>query len=242
MTTVKTHFGSLQPDTRGHNLLVGENVTIDPSAEIGANVVIHDNVSIGAGCVIKHNCVIGQEPTLSPGSNAIVQSRTTTSIGERSTVCNGSVILQGAQIGEATIIGDHCFVREGATIGDDCVLGRGTSVGVASRIGNRVRAQGPTGIAPLMVIEDDVFISINLAPITDRSSGRNVGEKNGFVTLRRGCRIGANVALMPNIEIGEEALVGAGAVVMNSVEPRTKVVGTPARVIGMVADDELLGD
>lgn len=242
MTALQSHFESLSPDTRGHNLLVGENVTIHPTAEIGANVVLHDDVEIGAACVIKHNCVIGQSPTLSPESSAIPQSSPTTVIGDRSVVCNGAVILRGAQIGESTIIGDHCFIREGAKVGNDCVLGRGTSVGVASRVGDRVRAQGPTGIAPLMVVEDDVFISINMAPITDRSSGRNADQKNGSVTLRRGCRIGANVSLMPNIEIGEEAVVGAGAVVMKSVDPRAKVVGAPARVIGLVDDGELLGE
>lgn len=240
MTDRQSHFGSLKSDNRGHNLLVGDNVEIDPSAEIGANVVIHGDVKIGAGCVIKHNCVIGQAPSLSPGSSAVPQEAATTVIGDRTVICNGAVVLNGARIGKSTIIGDYCFVREGAWIGNDTVLGRGTGVGVASRIGDRVRAQGPTGISPLMIVEDDVFISAYLAPITDNSSGRDPAQKNGSVTLRRGCRIGANVSLMPNIEIGEEALVGAGAVVMESVEPRTKVVGAPARVIGMVDDAELL--
>lgn len=240
MIESQSHFDSLRPDDRGHNLLVGDDVKIHQTAQIGANVVIHDDVEIGAGCVIKHNCVIGQAPSLSPSSNALPQPAASTVIGDHSIICNGTVILNGVQIGESTIIGDHCFVREGALIGNDTVLGRGTSVGVASRVGDRVRAQGPTGIAPAMIVEDDVFISAYLAPITDASSGRNPAEKNGFVTLRRGCRIGANVSLMPNIEIGEEALVGAGAVVMKSVEPRNKVVGTPARVIGLVHDADLL--
>lgn len=240
MAPEHSQFDSLTPDARGHNLLVGENVTIDPTVQIGANVVIHDNVEIGPGCVIKHNSVIGQAPTLAPNSNALPQSTATTVVGERSAICNGCVILRGVRIGRSTIIGDHAFVREGATIGDDCVIGRGSTVSVAAHVGNRVRVQGPTAIGPRMIVEDDVFISINMAPITDRSSGRDPAQKNGFATLRRACRIGANVSLMPGVEIGEEAVVGAGAVVIDSVAARTKVVGMPARVIGSVATSDLL--
>ena len=59
-------------------------------------------------------------------------------------------------------------------------------------------------------------------------------------TLRRGCRIGGGVLLTPGVEIGEEAFVGAGAVVTRDVPARTRVAGVPARSIGMVADDQLL--
>ncbi len=240
MTEHDSLFTSLKPDPRAHNLLVGDNVRIDESAQIGANVVLHDNVEIGPGCVIKHNTVIGQPPTLAPSSNAVPQASQTTTIGEGTTICNGCVILRGAKIGRVTIVGDHGFIREGAMIGDECVIGRGSSISVAARMGNRVRVQGPTAIGPKMIVEDDVFISINMAPITDQTSGRDPAMSNGFSTLRRGCRIGANVSLMPGVEIGEEAVVGAGAVVIESVAERAKVVGVPARVIGSVSAEELL--
>ena len=47
--------------------------------------------------------------------------------------------------------------------------------------------------------------------------------------------------LLPGIEIGEEAFVGAGAVVIRDVPPRTVVVGNPARELREVPADELLG-
>jgi acetyltransferase-like isoleucine patch superfamily enzyme len=58
-------------------------------------------------------------------------------------------------------------------------------------------------------------------------------------TIRRGARIGGGAVLLPGIEIGEEAVVGAGAVVLGDVPPRTVVVGNPARPIREVADEEL---
>jgi acetyltransferase-like isoleucine patch superfamily enzyme len=60
-------------------------------------------------------------------------------------------------------------------------------------------------------------------------------------TIRRGARIGGGAVLLPGIEIGEEAFVGAGAVVLHDVPPRAVVVGNPARQIREVAPEELLG-
>ena len=59
--------------------------------------------------------------------------------------------------------------------------------------------------------------------------------------IRRGARIGGGAVLCPGVEIGEEAFVGAGAVVTKDVPARVVVVGSPARVLREVPDDELLG-
>jgi acetyltransferase-like isoleucine patch superfamily enzyme len=60
-------------------------------------------------------------------------------------------------------------------------------------------------------------------------------------TIRRGARVGGGSVLLPGIEIGEEAFVGAGAVVLRDVPPRAVVVGSPARQIREVPHEELLG-
>jgi acetyltransferase-like isoleucine patch superfamily enzyme len=58
--------------------------------------------------------------------------------------------------------------------------------------------------------------------------------------LRRACRIGGGAVILPGVEVGEEAAVGAGAVVLENVPPRKLVVGVPARELRDVGDDELL--
>jgi acetyltransferase-like isoleucine patch superfamily enzyme len=58
--------------------------------------------------------------------------------------------------------------------------------------------------------------------------------------VRRGARIGGAAILLPGVEIGEDAFVGAGAIVLRDVPPRTVVVGQPARVLREVHPDELL--
>ena len=59
-------------------------------------------------------------------------------------------------------------------------------------------------------------------------------------TIRRGARVGGGSVLLPGIEIGEEAFIGAGAVVLRDVPPKAVMVGSPARQIRDVPDDELL--
>ncbi|MGK2877124.1 MAG: DapH/DapD/GlmU-related protein [Solirubrobacterales bacterium] len=230
-------FGSLSASERAHNLLIGEGVEIHPTAEIGANVVLYDDVHVGAGVVIKHNCVIGEQPSLAIDSRAKPQAAAATTIEVGAVICNGVVIIAGAGIGADAIIGDQGFIREGAEIAEDCVIGRGCMVGVAASIGRRTKIQNNSIVLPGMVIEEDVFIGATLSGATDHSIGRDPAQAQQTVTLRRGCRIGSSVCLMPGIEIGEEALVGAGAVVLESVPARAKVAGVPARVIGSTAAD-----
>ena len=49
------------------------------------------------------------------------------------------------------------------------------------------------------------------------------------VTLRRGCWVGANVTILAGVEIGENAVIGAGSVVTKSIPAHTVAVGNPAQ-------------
>jgi acetyltransferase-like isoleucine patch superfamily enzyme len=58
--------------------------------------------------------------------------------------------------------------------------------------------------------------------------------------LRRACRVGGGAVLLPGVEVGEEAFVAAGAVVVSDVRPRAVVMGVPARVARSVPDGDLV--
>lgn len=221
-------------DPRGHNLLVGSDVTIDETATIGANAVIYDGVRIGPHVTIKHNCVIGEAPSLALDSSTRAQGVEETVIAAGATICNGVVVFAGASIGEDTIIGDQALVREGASIAEDVVIGRGCGVGVDATVGARVKVQSNSGILPSMIVEDDVLIGGYVNGVTDMSFGSEPAASKAPVILRRGCRIGSAVCFMPGVEIGEEAVVGTSALVRESVPPRMKVAGVPARLLGPV--------
>jgi acetyltransferase-like isoleucine patch superfamily enzyme len=92
------------------------------------------------------------------------------------------------------------------------------------------------------VLEEHVFIAPCVVTTNDNFMGRTE-KRHALIKgaiVRRGARVGGGSVLLPGIEIGEEAFVGAGAVVTRDVGPRTLVVGNPARVLRDVPDEELL--
>jgi acetyltransferase-like isoleucine patch superfamily enzyme len=91
------------------------------------------------------------------------------------------------------------------------------------------------------VLEDDVFLGPGVLMTNDDAMGRHPrGEALHAPIVRRAARLGGAVVLVPGVEVGEEAFVGAGAIVTADVGRREIVFGVPARLRGWVADDELI--
>ena len=126
-------------------------------------------------------------------------------------------------------------------LGDDCVLGRGSLIENDTTVGAGTRIQAGAYITAYSTLEEDVFIAPCVVTTNDNYMGRTERRKDVMrgPTIRRSARIGGGAILCPGVEIGEEAFVGAGAVVTKDVPPRTLVVGNPARVLRDVAADEL---
>jgi acetyltransferase-like isoleucine patch superfamily enzyme len=141
------------------------------------------------------------------------------------------------------IVGDQACVRERCAIGDDAVVGRGALVENDTTVGAMTKIQAHAYITAYSTLEDDVFIAPCVITTNDNFMGRTEKrhELRKGPTIRRGARVGGGAVLLPGIEIGEEAFVGAGAVVLADVPRRAVVVGNPARQIREVPDDELLG-
>jgi len=132
--------------------------------------------------------------------------------------------------------------RERVQVGDDVVLGRGSLIENDTTVGARTRIQAHAYITAYSELEDDVFVAPCVVTTNDNFMGRTE-RRHALMkgpTIRRGARVGGGAILCPAVEIGEEAFVGAGAVVTKDVPPRMVVVGSPARVLRAVADDELL--
>ena len=140
------------------------------------------------------------------------------------------------------ILGDQSCVRERVTIGDDVVLGRGSLIENDTTVGALTKIQAEAYITAYSTLEDNVFIAPCVVTTNDNFMGRTERrhELVAGPTIRRGARVGGGAILCPGVEIGEEAFVGAGAVVTKDVPPRTIVVGNPARVLREVSADELL--
>ena len=123
------------------------------------------------------------------------------------------------------------------------VIGRGVCVENDTTIGDRCRIQTNAYLTAYCLLEEQVFVAPCVVTTNDNWMGRTekrFGNIKG-PTIRRGARIGGGAILCPAIEIGEDAFVGAGAVVTKDVPARVVVVGSPARVLRDVPADELLG-
>jgi acetyltransferase-like isoleucine patch superfamily enzyme len=209
---------------------------------VGENVVIYPGTVIGAGCQIGDNVVLGKQPALSPRSTAKREELPPLELGEGTIVSAGAIVFAGTRIGARSVVGDQSCVRERCDLGDDVVVGRGSLVENDTTIGDRTKIQAHVYVTAYTTVEEDVFIGPCAVTTNDNFMGRTEKrhELRKGPTIRRGARIGGAAVLLPGIEVGEEAFVGAGAVVTKDVPARAVVVGNPARQIREVPDEELL--
>jgi acetyltransferase-like isoleucine patch superfamily enzyme len=211
-------------------------------SEIAETAVVYPGTVVGEGCKILDYAVVGKQPTLSPRSTAQREELPPLELGPGTIVSTGAVVFAGTSVGERVIVGDQACVRERCTIGDDVVIGRGSLVENDTSVGALTKIQAHAYITAYSVLEDNVFIAPCVVTTNDNFMGRTE-KRHDLVkgpTIRRGARIGGGVVLLPGIEVGAEAFVGAGAVVIRDVPARALVVGNPARQIREVPDEELL--
>jgi acetyltransferase-like isoleucine patch superfamily enzyme len=212
------------------------------AADVHPSATVYPGTVLGEGVRVLENAVIGKQPALGPKSTATREPLAPTVIGDGTIVSTGAIVFAGAEIGGGCILGDQSCVRERVVIADDVVVGRGSLVENDTTIGSGTRIQAGAYVTAYSTLEEDVFIAPCVVTTNDNFMGRTERRKELMrgPTIRRGARIGGGAIICPGLEIGEEAFVGAGAVVTKDVPPRKLVVGNPARVLREVADDELL--
>jgi acetyltransferase-like isoleucine patch superfamily enzyme len=215
---------------------------VSDAVEIHPTATVYPGTVLGAGVKILEGAVVGKQPTLSPRSTAKREPLPPAELGDGTIVSTGAIVFAGSRVGARVILGDQSCVRERVQVGDDVVLGRGSLIENDTSVGARTKIQAGAYITAYATLEDDVFIAPCVVTTNDNFMGRTERRHDLIKgpTIRRGARIGGGAILCPAVEIGEEAFVGAGAVVTKDVPPRMLVVGNPARVLRAVSDDELL--
>ena len=152
-------------------------------------------------------------------------------------------VSPNAIIGEGTNVWNRAQIREGARIGAECIIGKDVYVDLNVVIGARVKIQNSALVYHGVTIEDGVFIGPQVCLTNDKYPRAITPEGNlkgdadwevGKIVVRRGASLGAGSLILPDVVIGEFAMVAAGAIVSKSVPAHGLVVGQPARLIGMV--------
>jgi acetyltransferase-like isoleucine patch superfamily enzyme len=210
-------------------------------ADIHPTATVYEGTVLGEGVRVLENAVVGKQPSLGARSTAKRDPLPPARIGDGTVVSTGAVVFAGTTIGANCIVGDQSCIRERVALADDCILGRGSLIENDTTVGSGTRIQAEAYITAYSTLEEDVFIAPCVVTTNDNFMGRTEKRKALMKgpTIRRSARVGGGAILCPGIEIGEEAFVGAGAVVTKDVPPRALVVGNPARVLRDVAPEEL---
>lgn len=133
--------------------------------------------------------------------------------------------VQSKNIGENTNIWQFCVVLPDAVIGNNCNICSHCFIENNVKIGNSVIIKCGVQIWDGMKIEDNVFIGPNVTFCNDRyPKSRNKDWKLEPVIIKKGAMIGANATILPGVTIGENAIIGAGAIVTKDVGDNEKVI------------------
>lgn len=196
------------------NANVGKNCQLGKII-LGSNVAIGDDVVIGDGTVISANVVIANK----------------VKIGHRVLIKPNSVIGQkgfGFEFDEDAIpfaiphIGS-VKIGDNVEIGSNCTIARGT-------LGN-------TEISNFVKIDDHVHVGHNVK-IGPKTMIAACAEISGSVKIGADCWLGPNCSMMNQIRIGNNVLIGLGAVVTKSLPDNAVVAGNPAQIIRIKNKEE----
>ena len=148
-----------------------------------------------------------------------------------------SIIDEGAVIGAGTKIWHFCHLMPGCRIGKDCNIGQNVFIDNNTVIGNKVKVQNNVSIYNGVTIADDVFIGPSVVFTNVVNPRSFIERKNEFkpTHIQKGASIGANATILCGIDIGEYAMIGAGAVVVNSIPAYASIAGNPGKLIGWVS-------
>lgn len=147
---------------------------------------------------------------LNPKKGTGIVAGANVEIAQSASVWNYVVIGDGAKIGEGTVIGSFCDIGKNVVIGKNCSI------------------QAHVTISNGCIIGDGVFIAPNTSLLNDKY------PKSSFMTppiIRDGAAIGGGVTILPNVTVGEKAVVGGGSVVTKNVPARTVIAGVPAKKV-----------
>jgi acetyltransferase-like isoleucine patch superfamily enzyme len=197
---------------------------------------IYGTTVVGKNCTIMENVILGY-PTNKVLSEAQSSDQTLerypfvgASIGDNAVIRSNSTLYCDVTAGNGLRTGHNVMVREHTSVGNNVLIGTNTVIDGHTTIGNNVSIQSNVYIPTNTTVEDNVFLGPCSVLANDKYPIRvEYGLKGP--RLKKGASIGANVTILPDVEIGEGAMVAAGALVTKDVPPWKLAIGSPAKIV-----------
>lgn len=200
---------------------------VSPSARLGKNVkvgpytIIHGNVIIEDDGVIDAYCEIGY-PAKNLSDNLMLK------IGKNSLIRSHSILYAGSIFGDNLVTGHRVTVRERTTAGRNFQIGTLTDIQGHCEIGDFVRFHSNVHIGQHSKVKDYVWIFPYVVLTNDPHPPSNIMMG---VTLEKYVAVATMSVVLPGVNVGEGALVGAHSSVAKDVDPNTVVAGSPAKYV-----------
>lgn len=243
-TSIISDTATIGVDTSfGEFCVIGNNVTVGNGCEIGHRVVIHDDTTIGDNVRVDDGTVIGKLP-MRAANSAVTREQQLPGCTVDSDCIIGTnvVVYRGCEISRRVLIADLSTVRENVSIGRFTIVGRGVAIENYCKIGKYVKLETNVYVTAYSEIEDRCFIAPCVATSNDNFVGRTEERFKHFkgVIVRKGARLGVNCTILPGKEVGEDALIAAGALLTVDGPPRKIMAGVPAKPFRDVPEEQLL--
>ena len=191
---------------------------------VSPNANILPNVTLGPESVVGDFAIVGHPPRgAEPGEHATV-------IGAQATIRSHTVIYAGNRIGDHFATGHFVMLREDNVVGSNVSIGTGTIVEHHVEIHDNVRIHSSAFVPEYTIIEEGawlgphVVVTNTLHPLCPKAKECMRGP-----VIKRGAKVCANVTLLPFITVGENAFIGAGAIVTDDVPAGAVVIGRAAK-------------
>ena len=205
--------------------VISQSAQIGTDVSIGPYTVIHGNVQIGDGCSIGSHCEIGHPAPRAHGTPLV--------IGRGSIIRSHSVFYEGSIFGENLVTGHRVTVREGTQAGVNLQIGTLGDIQGTCHIGNYVRFHSNVHIGQHSRLGDFVWIFPYVVLTNDPHPPSEVMRG---VTLADYVAVATMSVILPGVEVGEGALIGAHSSVARNVAADTVVAGVPAKMICQTQD------
>ena len=200
--------------------IVSSKAQIGIDISVGPYTIIHENVRLGDNCVIGSHCEIGIPTPRSQGQFLV--------IGRGANIRSHSIFYEGSTFADDLVTGHRVTVREGTVAGKNLQIGTLGDIQGTCRIGDYVRFHSNVHIGQHSTIGNFVWIFPYVVLTNDPHPPSAVMQG---VTLRDYVAVATMSVILPGVEVGEGALVGAHSSVSRNVEADTVVAGVPAKVI-----------